>query len=180
MLANKSMTAKIKTLIVDMLNYGAEAQLHFGYNAEDLANKLLSEEQKALATETVACTNKQVKGANFYGTNLSLEDRILLNLHFRNVKEGYSAKIIFTDFRGRTQTVEKELVPYSGSIYRIAVDEIVLADAFTTVTATVYDANGNVHGTVTDSVESYVFRMGESALNEAIMKFAFSAKEYLS
>ena len=179
-LANKSMTAKVKTLVVDMLNYGAEAQLYFKYNDADLANSLLSEEQKALASEAVTCTNRQVKGKNFYGSNLALEDRVLLNLFFKNCKDGYTAKIIFTDFRGNTKTVEKELIPYSGSLYKIEVDDIVLADAFTTVTATIYDANGNVVGSATDSVESYIARTGDNALNEAIMKFASSAKAYLS
>lgn len=59
-------------------------------------------------------------------------------------------------------------------------DDVVLADAFSTVTATIYDANGNVVGSGTDSVESYIARTGDNALNEAIMKFAFSAKQYLS
>ena len=179
-LANKSMTAKVKTLVVDMLNYGSEAQTYFKYNEADLANSKLTDAQKALETGEVSCTNKQVKGENFYGASLSLEDSILLNLFFKNCKEGYTAKIIFTDFRGDVKTVEKELVPYSGSIYKIVVDDVVLADAFSTVTATIYDANGNVVGSGTDSVESYIARTGNSALNTTIMKFASSAKNYLS
>jgi len=178
-LGSSAMTAKVKTLVVDMLNYGAEAQLYFSYNAEDLANAKLSEEQKAMASEAVSCTNKQVKGKNFYGSNLALEDRVLLNLFFKNMKSGYTAKIIFTDFRGQTKTIEKELIPYSGSLYKIEVNDIVLADAFTNVTATIYDANGNVVGSATDSVESYIARTGNSALNTAIVKFASSAKAYL-
>ena len=77
-------------------------------------------------------------------------------------------------------SLTKELVPYTGSVYKIVVDDIVLADAFSTVTAAVYDANGNVHGTMTDSIESYVARAPETALNTAIMKFATSAKDYLA
>ena len=60
------------------------------------------------------------------------------------------------------------------------VDDVVLADAFTTVTATIVDGDGNVVGSATDSVESYIARTGDSSLNEAIMKFANSAKAYLS
>ena len=45
---------------------------------------------------------------------------------------------------------------------------------------TIYDGDGNVVGSGTDSVESYIARTGDSALNEAIMKFASSAKAYLS
>jgi hypothetical protein len=179
MLANSAMTGKVKTLIVDMLNYGAEAQKHFKYNDQDLANALLSEAQKALATKEVSCINSQVKGANFYGTNLSLEDKIVLNLHFKNIKEGYTAEVSFTDYRGNVKTFEKALRAYAGSTKRVAVDELVLADAGSLVTVTVYTENGAVHGTVTDSIESYVARTGDNALNTAIMKFATSAKAYL-
>jgi len=180
LLTNKAMTGKIKTLVVDMLNYGAEAQTYFKYNEADLANALLTDEQKALATDSVTCTNRQVKGQNFYGASLSLEDSIVLNMFFKNVKDGYTAKIIFTSYDGSVKTIEKQLIPYSGSIYKIEVDDVVLADAFSTVTATIYDANGNVVGSGTDSVESYIARTGNNALNEAIMKFATSAKAYLS
>ena len=45
---------------------------------------------------------------------------------------------------------------------------------------TVYNADGTVHGTATDSVESYIARNAVSDLNEAIMKFAASAKVYFS
>ena len=37
-----------KALVAAMLNYGAQAQLYFGYNTENLANASLTEEQKAL------------------------------------------------------------------------------------------------------------------------------------
>ena len=179
-LTSTTATAEMKTLAVDMLNYGAEAQLHFGYNTDDLANSLLTEEQKALATDAVSCSNKQVKGANFYGANLRLEDRIVFNLFFKNCKADMYAKVTYTDYAGRVHTIEKTLVQHSGSTYKVVVDDVVLADAFSMVTVTVYNADGTVHGTATDSVESYCARAGESALNDAIMKFAYSAKAYLS
>jgi hypothetical protein len=180
LLANQKQPAAVKVVLVDMLNYGAEAQKYFGYNTEDLANGLLTDAQKALATESVTCQNKQVKGKNFYGTNLALEDRILLNMAFGNCQEGYTAKVIFTDYLGAVKTVNKQLAPVSGNIYMVSVDDIVLADAFSPVTVTVYDADGNVHGTATDSVESYIARTNKGEINEAIMKFAYSAREYLS
>ena len=39
---------KLKQLVVAMLNYGAEAQLYFGYNTGNLANASLTDEQKVL------------------------------------------------------------------------------------------------------------------------------------
>ncbi|MBQ9968786.1 MAG: hypothetical protein IJO88_08720, partial [Oscillospiraceae bacterium] len=153
-LAAATSTAKVKTMVVDMLNYGAAAQTYFGYNEKDLANKLLTAAQKGLATDDVACTDKRVKGENYYGSNLSLEDSIILNLYFQNCKAGMTAKVTYKDYKGRSVSAEAELVKHSGSTYMVAVDEIVLADAFSPVTVTVMNGE-KVHGTATDSVESY-------------------------
>ncbi|MBQ9967889.1 MAG: hypothetical protein IJO88_04115, partial [Oscillospiraceae bacterium] len=78
-----------------------------------------------------------------------------------------------------TVTAEAELEQYSGHIYKVVVDEIVLADAFCDVTVTVYDGE-TVHGTATDSVESYVARAEKSDLYATIIKFATSAKDYFA
>lgn len=43
-----SSNAYMKSLVVAMLNYGAEAQLYFGYNTENLMSNILTEEQRAL------------------------------------------------------------------------------------------------------------------------------------
>ena len=43
-----STDAKLKQLVVAMLNYGAEAQLYFGHNTSALANAALTADQKAL------------------------------------------------------------------------------------------------------------------------------------
>ena len=43
-----STDAKLKQLVVAMLNYGAEAQLYFGHNTDTLANASISADQKAL------------------------------------------------------------------------------------------------------------------------------------
>jgi hypothetical protein len=45
-----STDAKLKQLVVAMLNYGAEAQLYFGHNTGSLANSTLTASQKALAS----------------------------------------------------------------------------------------------------------------------------------
>ena len=179
-LAASNETDETKTLVVDMLNYGAAAQNYFRYNTTDLANELLSEAQQALATGEVSCTDGRVKGANYYGSNLSLEEKILLNLYFEGCKDDMTAKITYTDHKGVAKTAEAGLEAHSSSTMKVVVDEIVLADAFSPVTVTVYNADGTVHGTATDSVESYVARSGDDALYSSIMKFASSARAYFS
>ena len=46
----KSTNANMKALVVAMVNYGAEAQLYFGYNTDSLMNSFLTAEQQALVS----------------------------------------------------------------------------------------------------------------------------------
>jgi hypothetical protein len=47
---SSSITPEFKTLVVDMLNYGASSQRYFKYNLNNLVNADLTEEQKAMGT----------------------------------------------------------------------------------------------------------------------------------
>ena len=47
----KGSDAKLKSLMVAMLNYGATAQYYFGYKTDNYVNKALTAEQKALVTK---------------------------------------------------------------------------------------------------------------------------------
>jgi len=183
-LDNSAMSAQIKTLVVDMLLYGASAQEYFDYNTHDPASGLLSDAQLAMATPDVPCTNLLVKGANCAGSNLSLEDRILLNMMFSglrgaDVSEMY-ATIRYTDYTGadKSFTVPGSDFGTYGIYKSVTVDQIVLADASQPVTVTVCNADGSVYGEGTDSVESYVARV-DGALYRTIMNFAASAKSFL-
>ena len=192
-LANSSTTEYVRVMMIDMLNYGAAAQEHFKYNTSDLANNALTEEQQALATAKVTCTNGQVKDATIYGSNLSLEDSILLNTFFKGLKNKdvttMYAMVNFTDFEGKAKEVRMEGTEFekygsSGDIYKIVVDDVVLADAKQLVTVTLYNADGTVFGAGTDSVESYVARAESNnadtyGLYANIMKFATSAYNYI-
>ena len=72
-----------RTMFVDMLNYGAEAQRYFHHNEDKLANADLTDEQKAWATqEDVVVSDNRVKDASVFGTQLSLENVVLLQAAF--------------------------------------------------------------------------------------------------
>ena len=99
------------------------------------------------------------------------------------------AMVSFTDFQGITREVRMEGSEFekygsSGDIYKIVVDDVVLADAKTLVTVTLYNADGTVFGVNSDSVESYVARAESNnadtyGLYANIMKFAASAYNYI-
>ena len=175
---------KLKSVIVDMLNYGTEAQKYFHHNEDAYANAdITAEDQAAYATASMECADNRVMGANCAGTNLSLEDSILMNAFFRSTStEGMTAKISFVDYKGNEVTADADVVTYNASLVKVVVDEIVLADAKRPVTVTVYK-DGAEFGTITESVEGYVARNLSSAtmgaITDAIIKFATSAYNYL-
>ncbi len=167
-----------KTLMVDMLNYGAAAQEYFGYKTEDLANAGLTEEQQAMASEEVECADGRVTGENYMGSRLVLESRISLQLAFKNVDESCYAVYTYTDHYGEEKSVTVDGADFIGG-YGVELGELVLADAKQLVTCTVYNESDEAVASVTDSVESYIARATEeNILHGAIMKFAASAYAY--
>ena len=179
----------VKTVAVDMLNYGAAAQEHFKYNTGDLANNLLSaEDQQKYATKEITCTNNYVKGENYYGTVLSLESNIILNLYFVNITTDMHAVVTYTNYRGVSKTIHVSGDQFTkrGDLVGIVVDDLVVGDGCQVVTCEVYDANDNLVGSVQESMESYVARAMVNAgdgevepIYENVMKFVTSAKSYL-
>ena len=170
-----------RTMLVDMLNYGSAAQASYTYGTDNLANSLLSETQKAYGSSTVkTCTDGRVKGANYQGTRLVLKNSILMQFGFEGLTADMTAKVEFTNHRGTKISETVTPVKLDNGSYAIEVNQIVAADGRIPVTVTVYDANGNVYGSATDSMESYIARMGTTdPLYAAIMMFSDAAYAYL-
>jgi hypothetical protein len=169
-----------KAMYVEMLNYGAAAQVQFKYDTDNLVNADLTDEQKAFGIASVELTDERVKGTGYIGSNLSLESQILLNFFFNGklLTDDTYAVVTFTNHNEVAKEVRVEASEYGtqGSYKTVIVDDIVLADSFELVTVNVYDAEGNVVAYASDSVESYAQRMstGED-LYMAIAKFAQAA-----
>ncbi len=182
---------KVKTLMVDMLNYGAQAQTYFGYNADDLANKDLTVEQQAFATASVTCESNgallEGEASGYRGTVLSLKENTIMKMLFRNtcVSEGMVATITYTPHYENAELVTKNVTISSehlnGTNYEITVADLVVADGETMVTCTIKDGDETVIS-VQDSIESYVARNATTDvadLGDALMKFSTAAYNYL-
>jgi len=173
----------LKTLMVNMLNYGAAAQLQFNYATDDLANSLLTDTQKAWASTELAELNSYlVKGTNYMGTRLVLESRIQLQVAFKGMTRDMYAIYTYTDNKGEVKTVRVEGADFVDvGVLGVEMSALVYADARNLVEITVYNADGTVYGTATDSIEGYAARnaKGEDDVVIALMKFADSAKAYL-
>ena len=176
-------STKGKTMLVDMLNYGAAAQEHFTYNTADLANNQLTVAQKNYGTKTAAATtNKLVKGTNYAGTRLSLQSNIQMQLAFNNMTRDMRAVYVYTDHNGNQRSVSVNGNQFISVSSRLAVElnQLVYADARSQVTVYIYNSSGKVISTTKDSIESYVNRSGATIpLYDALIKFTDSAKAYL-
>ena len=172
-----------KRLSVDLLFYGAAAQKTFNYDTAHLVSDRMTDAQKEFAMKNVSGENhREVKDyPYYYGTTLDLQSTIKFYLFFNGVpRDGY-AKISFTNHNGT-----KESYTIQGSEYLIAsetlsvivVEKLTIPDARRLVTCEVYAKDGNLLDSVTDSIESYVFRGTTGEIDEAVMKFADSAYNY--
>ncbi len=179
---------KLRTVYVDMLNYGAAAQSQFGYDEENLANRNLTDAHKAWATASVATTDNRVKGTGYAGSTLTLSGEIQLDLVFNNSTVGsdYSslyAIAIYINHYGHAKSVRVEgtdFIKYSSSLCQVSITGMAVADYKSVVSCTVYNANGVALASASDSVESYANRNAASlgATVDTIVKFGASSYNY--
>ncbi len=171
-----------KTWAVDMLNYGAAAQTIFKYNTDNLANAGLTEEQQAYATKEISLNNTLVKGNNYFASTLVMESNLCLTVYFKNLTTDMYAVVSFTDHYNNPQefTVNGEDFRYNSGYLGVAIETMVAADARCPITVTIYNADGSVYGTATDSIESYSARITKDPEQyQAVMKFADSCYNIL-
>ena len=187
-LGNAENSDAVKTTVVDMLNYGAAAQLQFNYKTDNLANADLTDEQKAYASEMPELINQREMDEYVYGTTLTLESKILLKAYFEDITEDMSVTVSFKNHYG-TEIVEEikyEDIGKNGSYYEVIVDKLVIADVNQLVTITVYNSDKTVYSKLVDSISSYLARQmpegvdnSQSGIYETIAKFTASAHKTL-
>ena len=176
-----SQSPAVQKLMVDMLNYGAAAQVNFGYNTDDLANSQLTDAQKAYGTAVAPeNTNGMVAAPNFMGSRLVLESSIQMQLAFSGVTTDMYAQYKFTDHNGNERVVDVKSDEFIavGNFYCVNLGELVYADARALVEVTIYNADGSVHAVGIDSIEGYAARYSSVTLVGELMKFADSAYAY--
>ncbi len=189
MLGKDTTSASDKALFVDMLNYGAAAQIYFNYDEENLVNSGLTEDQKKVDISGIELNNNRSNDDTYYGTSLVLDNSIAPKFYFNGIteenKDTLYAEITYTDYLGTAQKITVDGADFfcnkAKGIGAVSVDTLYVADWRQMITCTVYNADGSVYGTVTDSIESYLARMNGkdtaegNALFEACIKFSESS-----
>ena len=196
--------ASLKKLLVDMLNYGAQAQEHFGYNVSNPVNgDLTTDEQKLGTQDDVTLVSngsyQKMDGAviEIAGKTLSLESSIeikyFMTLPETYVKENARLELEYTDIKGNThkKTVLGKDFGFSSGYHTASFDQIATKDAFQVVTAKLYDGDKLAYEDYY-SIETYCFNktQGEEPtaadkislrkVCRAMMKYCKSAEEHFN
>ena len=171
MLSKHSTHETLRTLIVDMLNYGAACQKEFNYDTDNLVNAGLSAEQKSWATKTVDWSQSLPSGNSNHLANLIVDGNIQFAISGVSDQDSYR----FTNHWGAERQDKLQHNEESNYYY---ISKLYVADARQNISITV---NGT---TYTDSVAAYCKRMidkgeGENGVFTAFMKFSDAAKAYL-
>lgn len=199
-LNNENTSAELKTLIVDLLNYGAATQTYVG-SSDALVNADLTDEQKALGTQgdvnlqTVAKSNYQtVENATvtWAGAYLTLTDAVEMKFVFNAATtDGLTVKVTTADPTdaeavGHTWYITT-FEAYGDGMYIANFDGFNADQMSDIVYVTVCDEEGNaLSNTYRYSIESYAYAKSNdsnadlAALVKAMMNYGNSAKNYNS
>ena len=171
-----------RTLFVDMLNYGAAAQMHFDYNTGDLANNQLSAEQKGYASAPKTMASGLDQGDKHVGSNLITKSNIQFWVAFKGLSTDMYAIVEYTSHHPYEKSIRIEGSEFGmlSGVYYLNIDELVCADARQVMTITIYNADGSVYTTCQESIEDYLARQSSlSDVYKKAMQFFDSCYAYL-
>lgn len=192
MLDDPDSATSLKTLLVDLLNYGAAAQAYTGHNADAPVNADLTDEEKALATQNATAISQHALSeapadikASWNSAALYLRETTRLRMTFTTeLTEGLTVKAIVG---GQTYTIDQhDMIAVNGG-YVFYFDELTATQMRTPVELTVCNNGTPVSQTLTYSVQTYAakaFSKNEDAALVAMLRamlcYGDSATAYVS
>lgn len=185
--------AELMTLLVDLLNYGADSQIYTNYNTGNLANAELTESQKAFGTaeapELKSVTNPAYEvvenpKAAWKSVGLTLMDSVVMRFGF--TAEDVSNLTVKVKSGGSEWVINSDEFVLSGDRYYVYFNGLNAGQMSDEVYVTVYDGDTAVSDTLLYSIESYAYSMqNDSNVNLAnlvisMMKYGNSAYAYVN
>ena len=183
-------SAELKTLAVDMLHYGAAAQINFAYDTANLVNSDLTAAQLALGTqEEPSAVNGFVQSASGcrVNTSVSIGSKVELYLTFI-YKPTASSKMELRIKNAKGDVIETLTPDYTvGANYRAVYDNVGAKQMRDLITIELYDNDVLVSKSTTWSVETYVAQVIENSASapelvnvcKAMLTYGDAAAAYL-
>ena len=172
-----STDAKLNTLLVDMLNYGTEAQKYWSYHLTELANACLTEEQQAMATSTEptlvndrAIVENEGASVHFKGVALTFKEKVAMNVYLNvaGSSENLEAVISYQDRSGilRSVTVDgSKFVDKRGGVYAVTFDGLDPTQMRTVCSIQVFDRSTGA--CVSDTLQYSIVSYAKNKQNDA-------------
>lgn len=183
---------KLRTLLIDLLNYGSASQLYTGHNENNLANAGLTDEQKSFATanEPMLTTVKNIAYKTiddpsifWKSAGLNLQKSVAMRFKIAaDSTEELSVRVKTAS--GSCWTIGAKSFNKIDGGYEFFFDELGAGQMSEPVYLTVYKGNTAVSNTICYSIESYAYAKQGSTdmvltnLLGAMMKYGNSAKAY--
>ena len=205
-LKNTSSSAKLKTMCIDVLNYGDAAQVYFNENPYNLVtdiNPTLYNQYKDLATNSnpsnwsdVLKTSGTPVEADLSAISIAFEDTTKLVFKFSlsgsATKNNISVVATYESTDSSIGTVKKTYkasdIGFDGTRYFIIVDNILTSDFECPVTVQVFKDNVLISDTATANISHYCYNKYNAATSSdsfkrlvcTLMDYAYSATAYFS
>lgn len=185
---------KLRTLLVDLLNYGSASQLYTDHNIEALANERLTEDQINWGTgespELKTVKNTEYKtienpAVTWKGAGLNLQKSV--TMRFKIAADSIdSLSVKIESESGGEWTIPAESFVKTDDGYYIYFNGLNAGQMSEPVYVTVYNGSTAVSNTICYSIESYAYskqNSGDTLLNSlliAMMKYGNSAYSYVN
>ncbi len=190
---DSSSTATFKTLAVDMLNYGAAAQIRLGYNTDNLVNSDLTATEQAYGTQVVPTAVNRASqsgtGSSIF-SSVSLQSKVLLylNTSYTPTSPDNLYYFIQDSYTGEILTVVSAQLNEASGLYQGIYENVGAREMRKLFTITLYDDTTAVSKTLTWSIESYVASVraksnateAEIVMANAMLAYGDSVAAYLT
>lgn len=187
----------LRTLLVDLLNYGTEAQKYKNYKLNDFANKDLTEEQKSWASpepelKSISNTNYEDATHNSLtgdakATWKSVKVRFAETVQLMPVfaTDDITNKTVKIEIKNETFTyTEKDFNKRSDGTYELIFNKLYANEMRTPVYMTIYENGKQCSNVCRYSIESYVYGVRNAGYDDdlftAMMKYGIAAEKYIS
>ncbi len=184
--------AEYKTMAVDMLKYGAAAQVHMNYDTNNLVTSSLTSEQLGYATqgtpEAIDRATETTVGANIT-KNIVLGSKVQLKLNciYKNATDPSAVKCVIIGEDGLV-IAELPTTNMAGVMFVAAYENVGARQMRDVFTATFFENGMPISKTITWSVESYVAQtramdnVSQSELNlvNAMLAYGDSVGAYMT
>ena len=184
--------ATLRTLLVDILHYGAKTQVYMNYRLDELCDAALTEEQLSYGTSTerelASVTNREYSKIDapsviWKGAGLNLKDAVAMR--FKIEAESYDDLRAEIQVSGQTYTIYEKDFDYRADGTYVHFWELNATQMSESVYATVYRGEEQVSHTLLYSIESYAYAKQNDSyaplaeLVRAMMAYGDSAKAYM-